>query len=128
MNERKTKQKECILEVIEESYDHPTMKEIIDKVKAKKPNIGQATIYRNVNKLVLEGKVIRLPSINEDVNYDAKRKPHNHLICRKCHNIIDIYDNDYPEISKEVESKYSLKVENMTILYEGICEECNGKV
>ena len=128
MNERKTKQKECILEVIEESYDHPTIKEIINKVKIKEPNIGQATIYRNVNKLVSEGKMIRLPSIREDVHYDAKRKPHNHFICRKCHNIIDIHDNDYPEISKEVESKYSLKVENMTILYEGICEECNGKI
>lgn len=128
MKERNTKQKEQILKIVESCEDHPTIKEIVTKVKTKYPTIGQATIYRNINKLVEEGKINKLYHMEDLNHYDGKKIPHNHFVCRKCGKIIDIYENDNEQKLKEVERKYSVEISKIDILYEGICEECNAKI
>ena len=52
MNTRNTKQKDIILDILEHNRIHPTMQEIYELAKKEDQNIGQATIYRNINKLV----------------------------------------------------------------------------
>ena len=54
MNIRNTKQKHIILDILNDNRIHPTIYEIYELAKQKYPSIGQATIYRNVNKLVDE--------------------------------------------------------------------------
>ena len=96
MIERNTKQKEIILDILEHNRIHPTIYEIYELAKKKYPAIGQATIYRNVNKLVDENKIIKLPSkSNDGYHYDINTNSHDHLLCKSCGKIIDIFDNDY---------------------------------
>ena len=46
MSERNTKQKEIVLEILENNRVHPTIQELYCLAKKKYPTIGQATIYR----------------------------------------------------------------------------------
>lgn len=123
---RNTKQKEIVLDILKHHRTHPTIQEIYKFAKEKDPSIGQATIYRNVNKLVEEGKVIKLPnSSNESFHYDINIEPHTHMLCKRCGRIVDIYDNDYNELINTISNNNSLIVEKAVILLEGICSSCN---
>lgn len=124
MNSRNTKQKELILNILNQKT-HPTIQDIYSYAKIKYPNIGQATIYRNVNRLVEEGKIVKLPnSDNESYHYDTNVLPHDHLICKNCGKIIDIFDNNYDEILDKIEKNNSIKIDKIVVLLEGNCASC----
>lgn len=125
MNTRNTKQKEIVLEILEANRIHLTMQEIYKLAKSKYPNIGQATIYRNVNKLVEESKVLRLPATSDEgYHYDINIEPHNHLVCNSCGKIIDLYDNDYNSMIQRIETTNSVKISRSLLILEGICSKC----
>ena len=125
MNTRNTKQKEIILDILNTHRTHPTIQEIYEYAKEKDSSIGQATIYRNVNRLVEEKKVLKLPnSSNDSFHYDINTEQHIHFICKKCNKIIDIFDNDYRNFIKDIEKKESLSIEKTNIILEGLCDNC----
>lgn len=127
MNTRKTKQKEIILDILDHNRTHPTIQEIYSLAKEKNPSIGQATIYRNVNKLVEEEKVLRLPETkDEGYHYDINMAPHNHLICNSCGRIIDLFDNDYDDMLRKIEESNSIKITKSLLILEGICSKCKN--
>lgn len=129
METRKTKQKELIKEILSrpENHLHPTINEIIKMVEQEDDSIGQATIYRQVNRLVKENVLKRIPT-KDGFRYDINNNLHSHFICQKCGRIIDLYDKNYQKLVNELENKYSIKINESNLINEGICEECNGKV
>ena len=58
-----TKYAEQILDLVLRSAEHPTAEQIFWQMKQKNPKIAQATVYNNLNALVADGKLIRLPQI-----------------------------------------------------------------
>ena len=54
MEKRNTKQKEIILDILKdkENMFHPSAGDLVKLVLDAYPSIGQATVYRNINKLV----------------------------------------------------------------------------
>lgn len=127
MNQRNTKQKKLILDILLKDRTHPTIKKIYQMVQEIDFSIGQATVYRNVNKLVEEGKIRRISNLEEAIRYDGNMILHDHFICKKCGRIIDLFDNDYYRLQKKIESKYSVKVEQITNICEGLCNDCCNK-
>lgn len=129
MEKRNTKQKELIFDILKDDKTHPTIQEIYKKAKVLDQKIGQATVYRNVNTLVEEHKILKLPSTDKDANhYDGNCTPHDHLLCKKCGKIVDLYDNNYNEIIQKISNKHFVKIYKMTVIFEGICGECNEKI
>ncbi len=124
METRNTKQKQIIVEALKKNKIHPTIQELYHKVHEMDPKVGQATVYRNVSKLVDEGKIIKIPTSLGIDHYDADCNPHYHLLCTKCEKIYDIFDEDYYKLIKRVEGEYQIKIEKSTILFEGICDKC----
>ena len=125
MNQRNTKQKELILKLLDDNRIHPTMLEIYELAKKEDQNIGQATIYRNINKLVEDESIIKLPSVgDEGYHYDINNHPHTHLVCNSCGKIIDIFDNDYEKFIKKIADNNSVIIKKSLLVLEGICNNC----
>ena len=124
MIKRNTRQKEIILECIKENCTHPTITEIMERVNEKDPNVGQATVYRNINKMLEEGLIDKVYSARDTFHYDADTREHDHLICTRCGKIIDLFDSDYTNKKKDVTTKYSFQVEKVSTVYKGICSDC----
>ena len=81
----------------------------------------------NVNKLVEEEKVLRLPETkDEGYHYDINMAPHNHLICNSCGRIIDLFDNDYDDMLRKIEESNSIKITKSLLILEGICSKCKN--
>lgn len=128
MNNRNTRQKEIILTTLSNDKTHPTIQELLDKVQKIDSSIGQATVYRNVSRLVDEGKVLKLPLLNGEVHYDGDNSPHYHFICRKCNMIYDLFDKSYNKTINNIEREYNLKIEEATLIFRGICDKCNEEI
>ena len=89
---RQTKQNTLILDIVNNSYNHPTAYDIYLICKNKIPNISLGTVYRNLNNLVESGKILRIKMPNNIDRYDKIYNKHAHFICIKCNKIIDIFD------------------------------------
>ena len=125
METRNTKQKELILKEMskDENMIHPNIQCLTNIIMNTDSSIGQATVYRNINKLVSDGKISKI-STDSGYLYDINTKLHGHFICEKCGHIIDLYDNKYQELIDDIENKYHFKVKNSNNVFYGICDSC----
>ena len=115
---RNTRQKELILEIINDSYNHPSAYDVYLECKKIIPNISLGTVYRNLSTLVETGSIQKIKSTDNIDRYD-KMVNHSHFICTLCNKIIDINDKfDYNEYVGDN------KVLNCKVTYEGICKKC----
>ena len=115
---RNTKQKELILNIINHSNTHPTAFVVYEEAKKELPNISLGTVYRNLNVLLENKKIIQIKG-KEINHFDNMNQKHFHFICTKCGNIIDIYQ-EY-KIDKIINGNVVMDYEiNMT----GICKNC----
>lgn len=123
MKNRVTKQKQIILETLAHMDNHPTIAELYEAVLKKDPSIGQATVYRNVKKMIDQNQISRISFLGVD-HYDGKTEEHMHLYCTKCGKMIDIYGYDLSPLEKTIEQDYHLRIQKQKILFEGVCKDC----
>ena len=124
MNTRNTKQKEVILNTLKQMHNHPTILELYEQVRKSDVTIGQATVYRNVSKLVEEGLVMKIPTNDGVDHYDGDCTDHYHFICQKCHRLYDLYDDSFLRVLRKLEKGHNFKVNRVHLLLEGVCQEC----
>ena len=88
------------------------------------PSIGQATVYRNISKLVNSGKIKKL-STNSGIDYyDGDISNHYHFMCTSCNKIIDIFDCNVEVPIKNIRMEYNVLIDNFDIVLYGKCEKC----
>lgn len=120
---RNTKQKQLILETLRKEKNHPTIADLYEKIKSIDSSVGQATVYRNVNKLVEDGKIKKIIT-DSGYRYETDCNNHYHLECTKCKEIVEIFDDKYMKLIRRVEDEYSVKIDESFILFKGICDKC----
>ena len=119
---RNTKQKEVILNIINNSSSHLNANSVYLEAKKVIPNISLGTVYRNLNNLVDENKIIRL-KMSHGVDRFDKNIIHAHVICRICDKIDDVM---YDYIKKLPNIK-DYEVMNYDLHFIGKCKECLEK-
>ena len=90
-HKRATRQLEAVFQALQGDPSHPFADEIYRRVRKKLPRISLATVYRNLQRLVEDGK-IRAFLLGERVaRYDPETNDHDHFICESCGRIIDLF-------------------------------------
>ncbi|MDD6042468.1 MAG: transcriptional repressor [Eubacteriaceae bacterium] len=115
-----TKYAKGILEIIENSYSHPTAEEIFLEMKKKYPKVVLATIYNNLNSLVAEGCIRKITLMGSPDRYDRLDR-HDHLVCQKCGKLSDIRLRDY---SEEIADKLGGGILSYDLKVFYYCEDC----
>jgi len=123
---RNTKQKEVILSEIKKLYTHPTAKELHEIIKKKMPQIGFATIYRNLESLKNSGEIneIRSKTNKNQTRYDGQTHSHIHLICKECGKIEDL---ETEKIKIEFKNSETFQIDRDSIEISGVCKDCITK-
>lgn len=116
---RNTKQRKVVLDIINNSYSHPTAYMVYQECIKVLPSISLGTVYRNLNALVSLGEIQRLDVPNQMVRYD-KIVSHDHFVCLKCGDIIDL-DRSNITYDDMIDGNQVLECK---ISYEGICCDC----
>lgn len=120
-----SKQREEILNFIKESHTHLTAEEIYLSLKAKNSTVSKGTVYRNLNVLVEDNLIIKLPIDNGPDKYDYVHKPHHHAVCKKCGKVYDFdYEIDIKKLKRSILLKTDLEDISDYIIVQGICKNC----
>lgn len=120
---RMTNQRLKILEYLKGVKTHPNAETIYYHVKQELPAITLATVYRNLNILVHQGKVRKI-EVNNEARFDADLCSHQHFICRNCRKIFDLDNKKVSEYARKNIDHERFQTECVTILYHGLCERC----
>lgn len=62
---------------------HLSADDIYEEVRKMEPQIGRATVYRNIEAMAEEGLIRRFPGINGKTYYECNNTTHAHLVDEK---------------------------------------------
>ena len=127
---RYSKQREVIIKLLKNRTDHPTADMLYMDLKKELPDIGIATVYRNLSDLYQEGEILKIkPENGGPDRYDGNIEPHIHFECEKCGNVYDIFPEDklYSSLNDNMKKLAKLiyaQITDSNIKIRGICENC----
>jgi len=122
-----TKQRELILKFLYENDEHYTPEDIYMLLKKEHPdiNIGIATVYRTLTLLEDSGIVTSISFGAQGKKYELGLKTHHeHMICTKCGDITEFYDEIIENQQEVVAKQYNFKMTAHTMKIIGLCEKC----
>ncbi len=85
------------------------------------------TVYRNVMMIKSLGEVLELGFPDGSNRYDGNKPfPHPHVICVKCHKIIDPDLSNLKDLTAEVAQETDFEIITHRVDFFGICPHCRG--
>lgn len=123
---RNTRQRRIILEELSKVKTHPRADVLFQMVRKKIPAISLGTVYRNLNLLKEEGRVLELQCGKDSSRYDADTRNHYHFFCRKCESIFDLDEPLLEDLDKTISKASGLSVQYHRINFYGYCGNCKG--
>jgi len=124
-----TKQRELVLKFLYENDGHFTPEDIYTLLKQQYPdiNIGIATVYRTLS-------LLETSEIASSISFGAQgkkyelglKKHHDHLICSKCGEIIEFFDDIIEERQEVIAKQFNFQMTDHTMKIVGLCENCQA--
>lgn len=123
---RNTRQREIILDAFLSGGRHITGEELFNIIKKKNPEIGFATVHRNLNLMCECGLAEELKIGKQKARYEQKigYEHHDHLICLKCGRFIEVNDEKIERLQdKLAEANDFIPMRHKLEIY-GLCKKC----
>ncbi|MCA9400832.1 MAG: transcriptional repressor [Candidatus Omnitrophica bacterium] len=124
-----------ILKLLEDSVDHLNAKKIYNHIREEHPDVGIASVYRNLDQLIQHGLIDKIEisqkiSIFELCEAFHPMGHHHHLICQKCQKIISYNQFMQEELAymqmaeKRLKKKYQFRIDFHVLRFFGTCSDC----
>ena len=128
----KTKQQDLLFSYLREMQGkHFTAEEVRAHFEAKKLTIGIATIYRQLEKLVAEGKIQKyfidehsaacFEYAGENCNTNEQ---HFHLKCELCGRLIHLECDELEKLGEHVKTEHGFVINPLRTVFYGVCKDC----
>ncbi len=121
---RNTKQRQVILEELCRVRTHPNADTLFRMVRRRIPRISYGTVYRNLNLLRSEGKILELAFGKYSCRYDGTTAYHFHFYCLECKNIYDVEGLNLKGLDEKVGNKLNSEVISHRAEFYGYCRKC----
>lgn len=123
---RNTWQRLYILDAFLSSGGHFTADELHNVVKRKHPDIGFATVYRNLKLMCECGLANEIKVGNKKTRYEQKagHEHHDHLICLKCGRFIEVVDKRIERLQDKLAEANDFIPQSHKLEIYGICKGC----
>ncbi len=125
--EYKTKQRETIVNYIKNANDF-TIKDLCMNLV----DIGETTIYREINKLLKDGYLIKIVGENNTSKYQYIDKcscdNHMYLKCTKCGKMFHVDCSLLNGLKTHVKTEHNFVMSMDNLVVGGTCSDCTKKV
>jgi Fur family peroxide stress response transcriptional regulator len=118
----------AVLANLESRRDHPTAEQIYQEIQRDMPTISFNTVYKTLEVFCHRGLVIKVNPLHEVARYDVETDHHAHIICRQCHLIVDLTDEEAPAPSLPEAARAGFRLERHSLIYWGLCPQCQKNV
>jgi Fur family ferric uptake transcriptional regulator len=108
---------------------HPNADEIRRRLRAKKKEVGLATIYRTLNLLVRSGLVtaVDLGEGHSHFEPDRSQAAHGHLICLSCGRVQEFAQAGIREAVRQIGEDKGYRLDKFSLQVFGFCRGCEPK-
>jgi len=128
-----TPQRLAILASLQRRHDHPSAEKIYQEVRPQLPAISFNTVYKTLEILCRKGLILKVNPLHETARYDGETGLHAHLVCRRCHTIVDLHRQ--PEVPADIDKKdkkdaaeiQGFLVEYQSLALWGLCPQCRER-
>ena len=121
-----TNARRTVLSVLCESSGHLTSAEVLDRVEARDPAIGRASVFRTLD-LLTDLAIIR-PTYLEPRTPNYVVMPtdghHAHIVCTTCSKVIELDECHVRELLDSIASQYDLQLTGHLLELYGACSDC----
>ncbi len=123
---RNTRQREEILDTFLSAEKHITVEKLFYEIRIKNPDIGYATVHRNLILLRECGLAEEIKIGKQKARYEPKfgQKHHDHLICLKCGRFIEVNDNKIEKLQDKLAAANDFVPVRHKLEIYGICKVC----
>lgn len=122
-----SRQREALVTLLKSVTNHPSAEWLYSNLKKEFPNIGIATVYRNLNMLTQSGEILKIDVGSGKEHYDGNAQNHYHMYCYECEGIYDI-DMEYnSEIDVSAAKVAGADIARHSLVFYGICSKCKNK-
>ncbi len=121
--ERKTKQRDAIIDVIKSEGRPLSHHEIYHKAVKIVPNLGIATVYRAVKDFMISGLLDQVTLPGDVTRFElAGKHHHHHFWCRLCDRLFEV-EGCTGKIG--ISPPRGFRAEHHEIFFKGLCSTCS---
>ncbi len=120
---RRTQQRAAIRQVFEDVENPLGASEILEEARQHVPSLNQATVYRNLSRLVEEGWLRRVLYQPLGTLYERAGKPHHHHFhCHRCDRLLEL---EGCSVNLRRVAPAGFTVDGHELFVSGLCDLCN---
>lgn len=128
LNLKVTHQRMAILRCLHEGRRHITAQELFEKVSARYPEIGFATVYRFLRSLTEGHFVTEVRMGGLPARYElTPQAHHDHLTCTDCGRIVEFENRMIESLQEKVAQHFGFTLQHHVLELYGVCPECQVK-
>lgn len=107
---------------------HPNADEIRRRLRAKKKEVGLATIYRTLNLLLRSGLVTAVDLGEGHSHFEPGRNEtaHGHLICLSCGRVQEFAQADILDAVQRIGEERGYRLDKFSLQVFGFCRDCES--
>jgi len=112
---------------------HMTVEGIRAALRDKGESVGQATVYRHLDRLVREGVAVRYAGANgqgacyQYIGCGEDGRAHYHLVCSECGRMIHMECGHMDEVTVHLLEHHQFCVDRFRTVISGLCRQCTDK-
>lgn len=129
----KTKQRDLILQAMQqEAGRHFTAEALADTLRQRGAEVGLATVYRNLDKLVGEGVVLKytlpdgMKACYQYMGGCGAQPSHCHLVCSGCGEVEHLSCNEVDALAQHLTGSHAFVLDRQKTVLYGRCAHCAG--
>src|SRR3977135_2726650 len=127
---RLTRQRQILLEVIDQTGEHLDAERLYQLAKEKDPKLNRVTVYRTLKVLKSGGLVDELDLMHyggDQHYYETKRKQeHAHVICLRCGKVEEFFGEPLQRLRRQIETHFGFEIVLARTEVGGYCSHCQA--
>jgi Fe2+ or Zn2+ uptake regulation protein len=122
---RNTPQRYMILCVLQESHEHLSIAQILERVQQSNPYVNLATVYRTLELFTEVGLARAVHLSGHQTCYEAvQEQAHHHFVCRSCHGMRHLDPALLGNLHERLEEQYQVYGLTLELVATGFCDAC----
>jgi len=126
---RLTPERAAIVEEVFSYHEHFDKEQLVVRVAQRTDGrrVSRSTVYRTLKQLEEAGLLRKVARTNDrDVyEHDYGYPRHDHLICKKCGDLIEFQQPDLSKLLEEIALRHGFRMETHRLEVYGMCKTCS---
>jgi Fur family transcriptional regulator, ferric uptake regulator len=124
-----SKIRDLVVDTFLTTRDHTGLEDLLQKVRAKNPNVGMATVYRTMKLLEQAGLADARNFGSGSTVYEVAlgRDHHDHLVCERCGAIVEFFSEPIEKLQDKIASEHGFELRRHRHELFGLCRTCQRR-